>query len=135
MSENRTHSERAKWQELVKEWKVNSPLASVAESRIQEALEAGADMDLVGAGKPLDLDGYFAAPSALRAGFGMLKSAGVVPPEVEAMRDVGLMREKLETMEEGPQKEMLIAELRLREVELAMAMERMKRHLKSDATS
>lgn len=120
---------------MVNYWKVNSPLASVAESRIQESLEAGEDMYLAGKGKPLDMDSYFAAPSALRAGFGFLKSAGVVPPEVEALREVGIMREKLEKMEEGPAKEALMADLQVRVVEVTMAMERMKRHIRSDAVS
>ena len=77
---------------------MDSPLASLAEARIQESLEAGAELNLPGAGKPLDLEGYFSAPSALRAGFGLLKSAGVVPPEVEAIREVARLRERLAAM-------------------------------------
>lgn len=112
-----------------------SALASVAESRIQEALLAGEDWsrDLAGKGKPLDLDSYFAAPSSLRAGFGMLKSAGVVPAEVEALREVGHLREQMAKEIDAVKKEALRKELMTRETELAMAMERMKRAIKADA--
>jgi hypothetical protein len=110
-----------------------SGLASVAEARILESLEAGEDMILSGKGQPLDLDGYFAAPSSLRAGFGMLKSAGVVPPEVEAMRGVNWLRERLTKVTSAAEREDLQRELMVRETELAMAMERMKRSLKADA--
>lgn len=110
-----------------------SALASVAEARIQESLEAGEDLMLAGKGLPLDLDGYFAAPSSLRAGFGMLKSAGIVPPEVEAMRTVQWLRERLSQATDASEKETLRQELMVRETELAMALERMKRSLKADA--
>lgn len=112
---------------------MDSPLASLAEARIQESLEAGAELNLPGAGKPLDLEGYFSAPSALRAGFGLLKSAGVVPPEVEAIREVARLRERLAAMPEGTEKERLRVEWQAREVELAMALERMRRQLRADA--
>jgi len=110
-----------------------SALASVAEARILESLEAGEEALISGKGKPLDLDGYFAAPSSLRAGFGMLKSAGVVPPEVEAMRGVNWLRDRITTVTDTEEKQALKKELMVRETELAMALERMKRSLKADA--
>jgi hypothetical protein len=109
-----------------------SALASVAEARILESLEAGDELTLAGKGQPLDLRAYFAAPSSLRAAFGMLKSAGVVPPEVEAMRSVNWLRERLAEAADDAEKESLREELMVRETELAMALERMKRSLKAD---
>ncbi len=112
-----------------------SSLAFVAEARIQEMLQSDEDWsrNLAGAGRPLDLDGYFAAPSSLRAGFGMLKSAGVVPAEVEAMRETARLRERLAVSTNEEEAAALRRELMARETELAMAMERMKRSLKADA--
>ncbi len=118
-----------------------SEFANVAESRIQEALEAGQFENLQGHGQPLDLSAYFAAPSSLRAGFSLLKSASIVPPEVLAMQDIARLREILATIAEQKgdahdrETAALRAELRLRETELAMALERMKLSLKADATS
>lgn len=48
-------------------------------------------------GKPLDLgDGYDETPAELRMGLKILKDAGVVPPEVELMRDIEALRVSLE---------------------------------------
>jgi hypothetical protein len=51
-------------------------------------------------GKPLDLgDGYDETPAELRMGFKMLKDAGVVPAEVELMRDIEALRLQLARVE------------------------------------
>lgn len=48
-------------------------------------------------GKPLDLgDGYDETPVELRMGYKMLKDAGVVPAEVQLMRDIETLRNQLE---------------------------------------
>ena len=112
-----------------------SALASVAESRIQEALEAGEDMRLSSQGQPIDLAAYCAAPSALRAGFGVLRSAGMVPPEVEAMKELHRLRDQLPSVVGEDARSLLMAEIQLREVELAMALERMRLQLKADAVA
>ncbi len=114
---------------------MNSPLACLAEARIQESLEQEVAVRLPGHGQPLDLDGYFAAPSALRSGFGLLKSAGILPPEVEAMKQAAQLRERLAELPEGRTREAVKAELQKLEVELSLALERMKRQLKADAVS
>ena len=49
-------------------------------------------------GKPLDLaDGYDETPAELRMGYKMLKDAGVLPPEVQLMRDIEALRQQLDT--------------------------------------
>jgi hypothetical protein len=51
-------------------------------------------------GKPLDFgDGYDETPAELRMGFKVLKEAGVVPPEVELMRQLAEMRKRLATLD------------------------------------
>ena len=48
-------------------------------------------------GKPLDLgDGYDETPLELRMGMKILKDAGVVPAEVELMREIEALRQRLE---------------------------------------
>ncbi len=48
-------------------------------------------------GKPLDLgDGYDQTPADLRMGYKILKDAGVVPAEVELMRNIEALRQSLE---------------------------------------
>ncbi len=110
---------------------MSSPFAHLAEVRIKEAIDAGEFDNLAGSGQPLDMDGYFSAPSSLRAGFGFLKSASVVPPEVTAMQEIAGLRQQLESAI-GERATLLRKQLQMREVELAMAMERVKRAMKAD---
>lgn len=72
----------------------------IAEARIREAFEAGEFDDLPGAGRPLDLEGYFATPAAWRMGLSVLRSAGVVPEEVELRREIARLQAVLERLTE-----------------------------------
>jgi hypothetical protein len=58
------------------------------ERRIDEARRRGAFDDLPGSGRPLDLDDDRLVPEELRVAWRILKNAGFVPPEVEALRDI-----------------------------------------------
>jgi hypothetical protein len=69
------------------------PLHSIAEKRIQEALDAGEFRDLAGAGKPLSLDDLAGVPEELRAGYSVLKGAGMLPEEMELKRAVANLDE------------------------------------------
>jgi len=53
-----------------------------------EAIARGEFDNLPGKGKPLDLDGYFATPEHLRMGYSMLKSADIIPEEMELLREI-----------------------------------------------
>jgi aspartate/methionine/tyrosine aminotransferase len=44
--------------------------------------------NLPGKGKPLDLDGYFATPEDLRMGYSILKSADIIPEELELLKQI-----------------------------------------------
>ena len=72
----------------------------IAEARIREAFEAGEFDDLPGMGRPLDLEGYFATPSSWRMGFSVLRSAGVVPEEVELRREISRLQALQERLTE-----------------------------------
>jgi hypothetical protein len=58
------------------------------EARIEEAVRKGEFDDLPGAGRPLVLDDDSMVPAELRVAWRILKNAGFVPPQVEALRDV-----------------------------------------------
>jgi hypothetical protein len=106
---------------------MSSPFAQLAEARIKDAIDTGAFENLTGSGEPIDLDAYL----ALRAGFGFLKSAQVLPPEVSALREIEDLRNRA-AQATGEKAVLLRKELQMREVELAMAMERVKRAMKAD---
>jgi len=70
-----------------------SAIAIVAEERIREARERGEFDDLPGAGRPLDLDGYFGIPEDLRMAYTLLRNSGHLaedasPRDIESPRDL-----------------------------------------------
>jgi hypothetical protein len=60
----------------------------LAEQRIVEAISRGELDDLPGAGRPLVLDDDALVPEDLRLSYRILKNAGFVPPEVEALNEI-----------------------------------------------
>lgn len=56
---------------------------TIAEQRIQAAIEQGQLDDLPDKGKPLLLDDDSMVPPELRMGYRILKNAGYLPPELE----------------------------------------------------
>ena len=73
-------------------------------------------------GKPLHFaDGYDETPAELRMGFKMLKDAGVLPPEVELMRQISALQAQLDAADAAPAAADA-AGLRQRIVELRQAL-------------
>ena len=90
---------------------------------IGEAIARGEFENLEGEGKPIDLDGYFATPQELRVGYSVPKSSKFVPEEVDRMREIGELKERLAGCppDEIPK---LTKTLRERELALALILER-----------
>ena len=65
------------------------------EDRIREAVESGELDDQTLTGQPLSLSDYFATPEHLRVGYSVLKGAGYVPLEVELMKQMRALEQKL----------------------------------------
>src|SRR5687767_6009697 len=64
---------------------------------LAESVASGELRSAASYGKPLNLgDGYDETPAELRMGFKILKDAGVVPPEVELMQRIEVLRQSLE---------------------------------------
>jgi len=62
---------------------------SLVEDRVARAQAEGQFDDLPGAGRPLDLADDLLVPEELRMAYRILKNAGFVPPEVQALKDIG----------------------------------------------
>ena len=60
----------------------------IAERKIAEAISRGELEDLPGQGRPLDLDDDALVPEDLRLAYRILKNAGFVPPEVQALNEI-----------------------------------------------
>lgn len=93
---------------------------------IKAAIERGEFKNLEGEGKLLDLDAYFAMPEDVRMGYSVLKSNNIVPQEVDRLKEIGELREKLKTASEE-ERPKIAKLLRERELAFAMIVERNKR--------
>ena len=99
-------------------------LGKFIEDQIRKAIEAGEFDNLEGAGKPLDLDSYFATPEDLRMGYSVLKSNKFVPLEVDMLREIGELKEKVKACEDETEKKKLSRILQEKTLGLTMLMER-----------
>jgi hypothetical protein len=63
-------------------------LNQIVEQRIADSMRNGDFDDLPGQGQPLVLDDDALVPEELRAAYRILKNAGYLPPEVQALRDL-----------------------------------------------
>ena len=98
----------------------------IAENRIREAMQAGEFDNLPGAGKPVDLEGYFKLPEYLRVAFSILKSANCVPAEVELLNEIATLERQLESAPEDGKRAIRRA-LTDRRTQLAVVLERARR--------
>ncbi|MFI5178730.1 MAG: DUF1992 domain-containing protein [Vicinamibacterales bacterium] len=98
----------------------------IAENKIREAMQAGEFDNLPGAGKPVDLDGYFKLPEHLRLAFSILKSANCVPPEVDLLNEVARLEEDLAAAPDD-RKAPIRRALTDRRTQLAVVLERARR--------
>lgn len=94
---------------------------------IAESEQSGELQRAASYGKPLDLgDGYDETPAELRMGMKILKDAGVVPPEVEAMQRLAALRKAADeaaTPEEAKALRQQVSEL---QQAIALRLERLR---------
>ncbi len=89
----------------------------LVEQKIREAQEAGEFDDLEGEGRPVNLEAYFNTPEELRAGYALLKSAGVLPEEAALVKELNETTARLEACRDPKERERLaraVHELRLK---------------------
>jgi len=91
--------------------------------KIEEAIARGEFDNLPGKGKPLDLDAYFATPEHLRLGYSILKSADLIPEEMELLRQIEGLRKSLNSSTNRTEKRALRQQLSEKVTNLNMKME------------
>ena len=96
----------------------------LVEQKIREAMRKGEFENLEGAGRPVNLDAYFSTPEELRAGYAVLKNAGVLPEEAHLLRDIDELKQKLEACREEGERERLSASLRELQLKYDLLAER-----------
>jgi hypothetical protein len=91
-------------------------LERIAEHRIREAMRDGA-FDHLPARGVIDLEEYFTLPVELRMAYSVLRSAGMVPQEVELLREIERLQTALEETRDERQRATLgrlLADTRLK---------------------
>lgn len=94
-----------------------------ADEKIKDAIAAGEFDDLPGKGKPLNLDPYFATPEHLRLGYSILKSADIIPEEMELLREIENVKKSLESSAPGMEEKALRQQLSQKLTSFNMRME------------
>jgi Domain of unknown function (DUF1992) len=97
------------------------------EEQIRQAILRGEFDNLEGAGKPLNLDDYFATPEDVRVGYSILKSNNFVPEEVDRLSEIRLLKEELKNSTDEDEKKQLTKILNEKTLALALILERNKR--------
>jgi hypothetical protein len=101
----------------------------LVEEKLREAIAQGEFDNLAGKGKPVDLTAYFATPEDLRLGYSILKNAGVVPQEMQLLKEVETLKEKLESTTEKTAREKLQREIDEQTLKFNLLVELYKRRL------
>lgn len=105
----------------------NMSYENFIEKQIQKAIAEGKFDRLEGAGKPINLDEYFATPEDVRVGYSVLKSQKFVPEEVERLKEIGKLKEKLNACTDAQEKAKLSKILSEKNLALSIILERNKR--------
>lgn len=97
------------------------------EEKIQQAIADGEFDNLEGRGRPIDMNAYFNTPAEYRMGHSLLKGNNFIPEEVEILREIGLLKEKIKTVPDEAEKKRLNKALNERSLALSILLERNRR--------
>ena len=99
----------------------------IVEAIIKDAMERGEFDNLPGKGKPIDLTEYFETPEELRLANSVLKSAGMIPRELDLLREISALKQMLAAVLDENKKQEIEKQIRQKQVEFSLMMERKKR--------
>ena len=87
---------------------------------------ANGELDnLPGQGKPLNLDDESGVPEEMRMAYRVMKNAGIVPPEVEALKRLATLREQLADETDPAERDRLAKQISMENSVLRLKLERM----------
>jgi DnaJ homologue, subfamily C, member 28, conserved domain len=98
-----------------------------ADEKIKEAIANGEFDNLPGKGKPLDLDAYFATPEHLRIGYSILKSADIIPEEMELLKQIEGLKKSLNSCTSQIEKRAMQKQLSEKITHFNMRIERFRK--------
>lgn len=97
------------------------------EEIIKQAQARGEFDNLKGKGKPLDLSAYFETPEELRMAYSVLKNAEMVSAEVELLREINALKERLASTYDESLRRKIKRILAEKQLQLDIMLERQKR--------
>ncbi|CCO08451.1 DnaJ family domain-containing protein [Desulforamulus hydrothermalis] len=100
--------------------------ALLAENKIREAMEKGEFNNLPGSGQPLKLDDLSHVPDDLRAGYRLLKNAGVLPEELEIKKEIITLQKLIDYCYDQDEKRQLTKKLNEKILRFNILMENRK---------
>ena len=97
------------------------------ETLLQEAIQRGDFDNLPGKGQRIDLSDYFNTPEDLRLAYSILKSADVLPEEVELLKEIAALKDELALCIDEMLRASLQKEIEARLLRFNVLMEGMKK--------
>jgi len=93
------------------------------EAVIREAQERGDFDNLKGKGKPIDLSAYFETPEDLRLAYSVLKNANMVSAEVDLLKEIAALKERLGATYEEKERSRIQKMIREKQLQFNVMME------------
>jgi len=97
--------------------------ARIAEDRIKEAIARGEFDDLPGKGKPLELEDLSSIPEDLRAGYKLLKNAGMIPVEMQLSKEIVTLQDLIAICKSDNEQKLLRKQLTEKQVQFRLLLE------------
>lgn len=97
------------------------------EEQIKSAMAQGEFDDLLGKGRPLDLDAYFQTPEHLRMAYSVLKNGDFVPEEVQLLKEIEALKEHLKACPDETKARQIRKTLRDKTTNFSLLLDRHKR--------
>ena len=97
---------------------------TIAEGKIREAVLSGEFDNLPNKGKPLRLDDMAHIPEELRAGYTILKNAGILPEEMELKKEIVTLQKLIDSCHEEKERDSLQRKLTCKMLKFDILMEK-----------
>ena len=99
-------------------------IEKIAEARIRDAMARGDFDNLAGRGQPLRLEDLSKVPDDLRAGYILLKNAGVLPEEMQLRKEMVTLEALVDACADPEERTRLRKDLNWKVMRFRMLMER-----------
>ncbi len=105
----------------------------LVDKKIREAMARGEFDNLAGQGRPQDHSAYFATPEDLRLAYTVLKNGNYLPAEVELLREIAVLQERLAAGAQGVEAAAWRSEIAAKRLHFDVLMERRQRRPRGQA--